>query len=188
MKINFIFTPKKLLLCIILLFTLDNSGAQQGEIEVLQNEATTHYFLGIFGFNYTDQHIAAFSVDGRGGGNIAVSSPTSGGGGTVCCLLFSKTPKWPVQVLVRWQSGGCVVRSKNHELEYYQYYYKEKMVNVERGVTNHPSDVSVHFFKDGSVRVILVDDLEFPLLELPENRAVEWDFPECKPDEPMQYL
>lgn len=166
---------------------LNTAFAQQMEIPMPENEEKTHYMLGILGYNYTDEHIAAFSIDGQGGGHVRVSSPTTGGSGIVCCVLFSKKPKWPIQVLVRWQSGGCRVYPKNRKYGHNQYYYKETMVNVEPGTSAHPSDIAVHFYKDDSVRVRLVDDLEPPLLKLPKDRAVDRDFPECKTGDSMEY-
>jgi hypothetical protein len=45
---------------------------------------TRRVSLEINGFNYTDLYIDSFEVNGQGGGNLFVSSPTSGGGGGVC--------------------------------------------------------------------------------------------------------
>lgn len=63
--------------------------------------------LALVGYNYTDRYIDTFSVDGQGGSNLFVSSPTSGGGGSVCCATY-----WPglkdYKVKVRWQSGASL--------------------------------------------------------------------------------
>lgn len=177
---DFGFVKKLVLVISLSALVLDTSLAHQKEMEMPQNEAKMHYLFGIFGFNYTDQNIAAFSINGQDGGGIDVSSPAAGGGKTACCVFFSKKSEWPVRVHIRWQSGGCEVFSKDHKHDHYKYYYKEKIVDVEKGMNVHPSDIAVHFFKDGSVRVILVDDLEFPLLRLPEERVVKWNFPECE--------
>lgn len=37
--------------------------------------------LTIEGYNYTDDYIDQFTVNGQGGGNLYLSTPTSGGGG-----------------------------------------------------------------------------------------------------------
>ena len=179
---------KILILLIVSIAWKSNSIAGKTEFPVPENEAKTHYMLSILGYNYTDHPIAAFSIDGQGGGSVRASSPTSGGGGIVCCILFSKEPKWPIQVLVRWQSGGCRVYHKNRQYGHNKYYYKEMMVNVEKATSAHPSDIAVHFYKDGSVRVRLIDDIEPPLLKLPEEREIKRDFMECKPGEPEEYL
>jgi hypothetical protein len=179
---------KNFFVLLILITSSSASLAQDNGFRIAENEAGTHYMFSILGYNYTDEHISAFSIDGQGGGSIRVSTPDSGGSGIVCCILFSKKPKWPIHVLVRWQSGGCKVYARNGKYSHRQFYYKEKMVNVEPGTSAHPSDIAVHFYKDGSVRVRLVDELEPPLLALPKNREVERDFPDCKLGEPVEYL
>lgn len=160
----------------------------QSEFPVPENEAKTHYMLGIIAYNYTDDPIAAFSIDGADGGHVRLSSPTSGGSGTSCCVLLSKNPVWPMQVLVRWQVGGCRVYDEDRRSGHSQYYYKELITTVERGNRTHPSDIAVHFFKDGSVRVTLSDGWDPPLVKLQKNRAIEKKFSECKPGETAQYL
>lgn len=160
----------------------------QSEYPVPENEAKTHYMLGIIGYNYTDDPIASFSIDGADGGHVRLSSPTSGGSGTSCCVLLSKNPVWPMQVQVRWQVGGCRVYEENRKFGHNQYYFKELIVTVERGTNAHPSDMAVHFFKNGSVRVRLSDGWDPPIVKLEKNRAIEKIFSECKPGESAQYL
>lgn len=185
---NKVAVVRLLMLLVVFILVSNTVQARRAETAVAENEAKTHYMFGILGYNYTDENIVAFSVDGQGGGDVRVSTPTTGGSGIVCCILFSKNPKWPIQVLVRWQSGGCRVFPKNSRYGRNRYFYKEVMVDVERGMSAHPSDMAVHFYKDGSVRVRLVDELEPPLIKLPKNRLIEREFPECKPGDPVEYL
>jgi len=180
---------RKIFSLLIAIVLMRNAAfAQQPEIPVSENEEKTHYLFSIIGYNYTNRHIDGFSIDGQGGGDVRVSSPTSGGGGIVCCVLFSKKPKWPIHVLIRWQSGGCRVWHKDRRFGHNRYYYKETTVNVEPGSSKQPSGITVHFFQDGSVRVRLINDLEPPLVRLPEERAVDDYFPECKATDPVEYL
>jgi len=178
----------RFLTSLTLIFVINAAYAVQQEDLVPQNEAKTHYMLGIIGFNYTNRTIADFSIDGQGGGDVGVSSPTSGGGGTVCCVLFSKSPKWPIQVLVRWQSGGCRVYDKDRLGGHNRYTYKEVKVNVEKGTSAYPTDIGVHFYRDDSVRVRLSEGSGAPLLKLPESRLIDDYLPECKPGDPVGYL
>jgi hypothetical protein len=173
---------------LVLIFLIKPAYAGQAENLVPQDEAKTHYMLGIIGYNYTNRNIDGFSIDGHGGGDVRVSSPTSGGGGTMCCVLFSKKPKWPIQVLVRWQSGGCRVYDKNRPAGRNYYTYKERNVNVEKGTSAYPSEIGVHFYLDGSVRVRLSDGSEDLLLKLPKSRLIDDYLPECKPGYPVDYL
>jgi hypothetical protein len=171
-----------------LISVINTLRAAPQEDLVAQNEAKTHYMLGIIGYNYTNRTIDGFSIDGQGGGDVRVSSPESGGGGTVCCILFSKKPKWPIQVLVRWQSGGCRVYDKKRPSGRNYYSYKEIKVNVEKGPSAYPSEIGVHFYLDGSVRVRLSDGSEDPLLKLPKSRLIDDYLPECKPGYSVEYL
>jgi len=178
-----------LLFSLLALFsTMNTLRAAPQEDLVPQNEAKTHYMLGIIGYNYTNRTIDGFSIDGHGGGDVRVSSPTSGGGGTMCCILLSKKPTWPIQVLVRWQSGGCRVYDKKRPSGRNYYSYKELKVNVEKGTSAYPSDIGVHFYPDGSVRVRLSEGSGTPLLKLPKSRLIDDYLPECKPGYPVEYL
>ena len=173
---------------LVSIILINPAYAGQPEDLVPQNEAKTHYMLGIIGYNYTNRIIDGFSIDGQGGGHISVSSPESGGGGTVCCVLFSKKPEWPIQVLVRWQSGGCRVYDKKRPSGRNYYSYKEIKVNVEKGPGAYPPEIGVHFYLDGSVRVRLSDGSEDPLLKLPKSRLIDDYLPECKLGYPVEYL
>ena len=41
-------------------------------------DAKEPYMLTLFGYNYTDRAVAFFSVNGQGGGDVNLSTPTSG--------------------------------------------------------------------------------------------------------------
>lgn len=192
MKSNWLVDTKLLvrrifLMMVVMAYGVSYAHEMTDAYPVPENAAKTHFMLGIIGYNYTDQFIDGFSVAGHSGGDIRLSSPTTGGSGTVCCFLLSKQTKWPMQVRVRWQSGGCRVRYKNPKFGHNQNYYKEAMVPVERGTSEHPSDIGVHFYKDGTVRIKLSDGWEPPLLKLQEDRSKEVDFPDCKQGDEVQY-
>lgn len=161
--------------------------AQVSKYPVPENDAGTHYMLGIIGYNYTDSLIANYTVDGQGGGDIRLSSPTSGGGSTVCCIMFSKKPHWPIYVLVRWQNGGCRENTKDNKFVGNHYRYKEATVSVDRGISSNPSDIAVHFYQDGSVKVRLSDGDDPPLVKRPENRPDKFNLLDCRPGEAESY-
>ena len=162
------------------LYFFTKSSFAQDAYPVRENQAGTHYLLGILGYNYSNRYIDSFSVNGSGGGNVDVSTPTAGGGSTACCVFFSKNPSWPIYVTVRWQAGGCTVGKNERGVSQIHHSFKEVKVNVERGTTSHPSDIGIHFFKDGSVKAILSDGWESPLLKLPEARQDTTDYPPCQ--------
>lgn len=66
--------------------------------------------LLIEGYNYTDDYISSFTVNGQGGGNLFVSSPTAGGGKSVCCVSYTPGTLLPMKVKVRWVTDYCLDR------------------------------------------------------------------------------
>lgn len=98
--------------------------------------------LAINGFNYTDLVIEMFSVAYQGGGNIAVSSPTSGGGGTVCCVRWRPGTTLPKPMLVEW------TRYTNERWRTCQ-----KTVMLNGPVPANPTAIGVHFMPDGDVQL-----------------------------------
>jgi uncharacterized protein DUF3304 len=108
--------------------------------------------LEINGFNYTDLYIDSFSVNGQGGGNINVSSPTSGGGGSVCCVLFSRGSALPLRVKVKWTRDGerwC-----------------EQEVLITGPIPVSPEHLGVHFFPDGHIEAEITENYPKPKLQL----------------------
>ena len=103
--------------------SITSSGS---EVEAAHNGAAT---LALVGYNYTDRYIDSFSVDGKGGGNINVSSENGGGGGIVCCVLYQPSSE-PKTVTVRWQFDACYFReASSYSNETYNTlyaFYKEK--------------------------------------------------------------
>jgi hypothetical protein len=108
--------------------------------------------LTINGFNYTDLYIDSFTVDGQGGGNIYVSSPTSGGGGSVCCASFSAGSTLPLRVKVKW--------TRDRER------WCEKEVLIPGPIPASPEHLGVHFFPDGHIEAELTEDYPEVKLQL----------------------
>ena len=110
------------------------------------------YSLTIFGFNYTDTEIGSFEVNGRGGGNIEVSQPTSGGGGWVCCAkvfgaLYKTDP-----IVIKWSRDGNT--------------WCEAKVMIEPKLPTKPEFLEVHFYRDGHIEVAMTEISSDPRLKL----------------------
>lgn len=88
--------------------TLQNSKGSPGDRSHGQKQ-----LIDLIGFNYTDQYISEYDVDGQSVGNIRLSTSTSGGSGVTCCFTFDDRSIEPIVVRVRWQVDGCtyVVKS-----------------------------------------------------------------------------
>jgi len=141
--------------------------------------------LGLTGYNYTNREISDFSVDGQGGGNIDVSSPTGGGGGTVCCVSYVNA-KDPGSVRVRWQSDACIYQTKStisdEVHEHFYWFFKEADVNIEKPVTQNPQYLEVHFYPDGSVKAAVTEHASLPRLRLRQERMDRTPYPRCPHD------
>lgn len=145
--------------------------------------STTDYQLDVIAYNYTDKTIGSYSVDGAWVGDVILSSPTSGGSGTGCCFMLPKKLKSPVRVTIRWQIGGCRYYVKSPSSNYMygktHYYYKEQIIPVQLKSKINPNHLAIHFFPDGSVQAHVTDELDLPLISLPEGRIDKSSFPRC---------
>ena len=97
---------------LVLLFTAlaacqpARSGGKAATTPAPSRESHT---LTILGYNYTNRYIDQFSVNGAGGGNMSVSTPTSSGGGGTCCAVWVDGTPLPVTMHVRWVADSCFV-------------------------------------------------------------------------------
>jgi hypothetical protein len=156
-----------LLLCGLLLVLAgckeSKDGTKQGgasaQVEEPQRLDRNLSMLALNGFNYTDLYIDSFSVDGQGGGNIFVSSPTSGGGGTSCCVGFSAGSTLPLRIKVKWS------RDRKR--------YCEKEVLVTGPIPAAPEHLAVHFFPDGRIEAELTED--YPAVKLQLERVDRYE-------------
>lgn len=128
-----------------------NPGAKQGETARPRKDVS----LTLIGFNYTDLYIDSFSVNGQGGGNIYLSSPTSGGGGSVCCVDFSPASGLPFPVKIKWS------RDRKR--------WCEKEVLITGPVPAEPRFLAVHFFPDGRIEAEITQQYPSVKLQLEER-------------------
>lgn len=111
--------------------------------------------LTIAGYNYTDTYIDSFRVNGAGGGNINVSSPTSGGGGGTCCAPIRADMPLPAPVEITWTRD--IRRGP----------WCKQTVLLEGPVREPANYFEVHFYQDGHVEVALSDFPGPPRVRLP---------------------
>ena len=143
------------------------------------------YSLTLVGMNYTRRYIDSFSVNGQGGGNLYVSTPTSGGGKSVCCVGWHSRRTLPVTVTVRWQAGGCKtfypgISTEGERLFNITHTFKEKRVVFNGPVPADPAYFVVHIYEDDHVEVGMAHDYPEPKVKLDESREDNTPYPECK--------
>jgi Protein of unknown function (DUF3304) len=150
--------------------------------------------LLIQGYNYTDDYIDSFTVDGQGGGNLYVSGPSSGGGGSVCCASFIRGTPMPVKLKVRWSASYCMVYETNvfgRTSSYRKGLWKEAealLVDLSQG---KPRALEVHIFPDGHVEAAITPGYSRPRLVLPDDHrglrpGVQHTYPDCTDEQLKQ--
>lgn len=108
------------------------------------------YMLGVFGYNYTDRAVANFSVNGAGGGNVELSTPTAGGGKTMCCVVMDRDTKTPFWVDVKYQMDALEAYPPRTVIESAGP-YKTVRVKVTGPIPPDPSYLEIHFYPDGHI-------------------------------------
>lgn len=153
--------------------------------------------LLIQGYNYTDDYINSFTVNGQGGGNLYVSGPTSGGGKSVCCASFSQGTPMPVKLKVRWVGAYCMWQEPNPYQIGQRFYTKRislwkeaeaLLVDLSQG---KPRALEVHIFPDGHVEAAITPGYSPPRLVLSRTEqyrrpGLPKAYPDCTDDQLKQ--
>ncbi|MED5618256.1 DUF3304 domain-containing protein [Ideonella sp. BN130291] len=128
--------------------------------------------LLIQGYNYTDDYIESFTVNGQGGGNIFESGPESGGGKSVCCASYTPGTPLPIRLKVRWTSSYCSYTTTNQYGETRER-RRPRWSEAEVLLTEPPvapaRALEVHFFPDGHVEAAITPGHSPPRLKLPRD-------------------
>lgn len=98
--------------------------------------------MDIVGYNYTDEVVSAFSVNGYPGPNVY---PHGGGGKFVCCISVPREWKPGMTVTVKWTAH----RNAN------PIPWKTRVVDVPRYTPEDISRFAVHFFPGDEVKVLV---------------------------------
>ena len=126
--------------------------------------------LTIYGYNYTDDYIDQFEVNGQGGGNLYLSTADSGGGGGVCCVGLWTGTVLPKKVKVRWTGSYCTYTERNSAGEVSEWrrgVWREAEAWINGPLPADPNYFEVHIYKDGHVEVAVTADSSLPRLKLP---------------------
>jgi Protein of unknown function (DUF3304) len=163
---------------------IDSSSSESAPAAMTaQAKSTKSHTLTIYGYNYTNRHIAEFEVAGQGGGDLDVSGPGSSGGGGVCCIGWRDGTRLPQTLRVRWEVGGClqtVTNSLGESREMARHFFKEKDVSLNGPVPADPGYLEVHFYPDEHIEIAITTLTSEPRLKLDPARAVN-PYPEkCK--------
>jgi hypothetical protein len=139
------------------------------------------HMLTIYGYNYTDQYIDEFTVDGQGGGNVFVSTPTAGGGKGSCCVNWVDGTPLPQTVTVRWAYATCKTRltdSYGDTKDWFKPLFKEEQVQLTVPIPSNPGYFEVHIYPDQHVEVAVTQTWSEPRLKLDPVREIK-TYPPC---------
>lgn len=132
--------------------------------------------LLIQGYNYTDDYINSFTVNGQGGGNLFVSSPSSGGSGSVCCVNYTPGTRLPMKVKVRWVTGYCTYEETspygrvNTEL---RDIWREAVALIDDRSDGRPYAIEIHIYPDHHVEGSVTRGHSRPRLILPRTESYD---------------
>ncbi len=115
--------------------------------------------LTIESYNYTDRPIYTFSVNGNGGGNVFLSTPTNGGGKSVCCVSIRRNTLLPITMEVEWSwsrvedDNGKILRPAES---------RKVKAELKGPIPKNPVQFEVHFYPDGHVELAVSDTFSPP--------------------------
>jgi hypothetical protein len=148
--------------------------SQQGASQAARPAPGEPIGLTINGYNYTDRYIDSFTVNGQGGGNLYLSTPTSGGGGGVCCVSWTPGGQLPKKVIVRWVGAYCMYDVRTSAGEVFptrQSLWRQAIAELNGPIPVNPRTFEVHIYKDAHVEVAITEFESPPrlLLQRDEN-------------------
>jgi Protein of unknown function (DUF3304) len=174
------------------------AGADAGKASSGSDASSTTPSQGLViqGYNYTDMFIDSFTVNGAGGGNIFVSSPTTGGGKSVCCYSFNPNAARPIQLKIRWAAAYCMEHKANPYAFGPRFVEERKTLWTEaivplHDVTTPAMALEVHFYPDGHVEAAVTPGYSPPRLKLPitadeQRPGASTKFPPCSHEQLQQ--
>jgi hypothetical protein len=119
--------------------------------------------LSIEGFNYTDRPISSFSINGTGGGNIMLSTPTNGGGKTVCCISIRPNTQLPITMNIEWtwdrveDDTGKVLKAEEK---------RNFIAELKGPIPANPIQFEVHIYQDGHAEIAVSNTYSQPRMKL----------------------
>lgn len=128
--------------------------------------------LMIQGYNYTNDYIDSFTVNGQGGGNLFVSGPSSGGGKSVCCISYTPGMPLPIRLKVRWVGAYCMEYETSpygRTNSYRRSLWRESEAQAIDLSEGRPRALEVHIFPDGRIEAAITRGHSRPRLILPED-------------------
>ncbi|MED5618255.1 DUF3304 domain-containing protein [Ideonella sp. BN130291] len=181
----------RLFLLVSLMVVLAGCAVAAAPTAAVTAEADQPVALLIQGYNYTDDYIESFTVNGQGGGNIFESGPASGGGKSVCCVSYAPGTPLPIRLKVRWIGAYCQYQQMSpYGLSpvHRRGLWREAEAWVSEPPRGQPRALEVHFYPDGHVEAAVTEGHSPPRLRLQRNAegrrpGVSHDYPWCTDDQ-----
>ncbi|MFV0663188.1 DUF3304 domain-containing protein [Denitromonas sp.] len=123
-----------------------NSAARAEELPPMREHGVT-----IYGYNYTNRAFGSFEVNGHGGGNLFVSTPTAGGGKHTCCGSVFAPTSFPIPYTIKWTQEKDI--------------WCEQTVVLPPVQVLEPKYLEVHFYLDGHIELAVTEDFSEPRIK-----------------------
>ncbi|WP_374317208.1 DUF3304 domain-containing protein [Aquabacterium sp.] len=188
------FKMRTLAVTLICVWILGSAQAEEpSEVVPLVRRGETQALL-IQGYNYTDDYIDSFTVNGQGGGNVQLSGPYTGGGGGVCCVSYRPGSPQPIRLKVRWIGGYCMefeTSEFGRTNSYRKGLWREADAFAVDLSNGKPRALEVHFYPDGHVEAAISAGntparLKLEVNEKGERPGVEHQYQTCTDDQLTQ--
>jgi len=149
-------------LFIFLLLMLGLIGCEQ------KPKAAGSAYASMGGYNYTEDYIHQFYIDGAWGGNVFAY----GGGGSVCCVGLPEFWRPGLTATVRWTTSSSVPGTHSGET------WHEHIVPIDP-YGKAAGRMNVHFLPDDKIRLIVSEmgprAIDYPGPAYPEPPA-DWPY------------
>lgn len=169
-----------ILVCVLGVAACQAQNASSGSLAPHKGQVVN---LTLIAYNYTDNYIDSYQVNGADGGNIFLSNSTTGGSKSGCCVHWAVDQPLPVTVHIRWQSSECIYteRVSGQNFDSAKSFYSERDVKLTKTPSANPKFFETHFYPDGHIEVAITDDYTPPRLKLQETAKHER--PGARPEE-----
>jgi len=128
------------------------AAASEVPVERDKHGMPISYSVVAYGYNYTDNYIDSFEVDGAGGGNLEVSDSYAGGGGHACCAQVTSGLPLGTEFTIKW------TRDRRR--------WCEQTVKLTKPIPIEPRYMEVHFYPDGHIEIEATQKASAPRLKL----------------------
>ena len=138
--------------------------------------------------NHTDKYIVAIAINGEGG---ILTAPMHGQGGGVCCVIVPQRWTPGLNVTVKWEEDGKLIRDEKGNIQYFDGAPKYipgpvKTQTVPLPKYEKSGDLYVFFFPGDVVKVALTSSPEWKQWDAPTEEDLAYEAAEAAREQAQQ--